>query len=254
MGFINDAQKAFSAIYEANAWGRGSGVGSEPQYTVEYVALLRQFLTEHQIKSVVDFGCGDWQFSQLIDWTGIKYQGFDIVASVIDSNRQRFGSVNIRFEHVVVGTALPCADLLICKDVLQHLPTAVVRRNLSIFKQLYPHLLITNDIAPVEGTNSDIDAGQWRPLRLDQAPFNESLDVALTWDIDAYGCRWTKQTSHIQTRLAKRPASIALRDEQRGPVEAGLSLWRAAKLKVLSLPILGPLALKARQSLLGRDR
>jgi SAM-dependent methyltransferase len=248
MGHLSDANAAFSEIYDKNVWGKGSGVGSEPQFTTEYVAMLQRFLAQHRIKSVVDFGCGDWQFSQLIDWTGIEYRGFDIVASVIDANRLRFESANIKFEQVADGTALPSADLLICKDVLQHLPTAVVLRNLGIFKQLYPNLLITNDIFPAEGANSDIDAGQWRPLRLDQAPFNERFDV------DAYGCKWTKQTCRLETQAAQRPASIALRDERRGLLETPLSLWRAAKSGILSVPILGTLARRARDALLSRNR
>ena len=35
----------------------------------------QQFLKDNAIRSVVDAGCGDWEFSQAIDWTGIDYKG-----------------------------------------------------------------------------------------------------------------------------------------------------------------------------------
>ena len=42
-----------------------------------------------KIKSVCDIGCGDWQFSQYIDFKGFKYTGIDCVKSVIDENKKK---------------------------------------------------------------------------------------------------------------------------------------------------------------------
>lgn len=211
MGQIANTDRVFSEIYARNVWG-GSGVGSDPERTTEYVAFLQNFLHEHGIKSVVDYGCGDWRFSQLVDWSGIDYLGFDIVAAVIEENTRRYSAPNIHFEHVKDGVKLPRADLLICKDVLQHLPTVEVRRLLGVFKQLYSHLLITNDVAPEGQTNTDIEAGNWRPLRLDLPPFSEPGALLLTWDVHGFDCQWTKHTIHISTHAAERPAFTALKE------------------------------------------
>lgn len=55
--------KRFEEIYATNEWGHGSGEGSLPVHTRGYVAFLQAFLAEKNITSVVDMGCGDWQFS-----------------------------------------------------------------------------------------------------------------------------------------------------------------------------------------------
>jgi 2-polyprenyl-3-methyl-5-hydroxy-6-metoxy-1,4-benzoquinol methylase len=129
LGRLSDAEKAFSEIYRNNVWGKGSGIGSEPSATADYIAMLQAFLREHDIKTVVDFGCGDWQFSKLIDWSGVRYQGFDIVPSVIEANQREHAAANISFHVAHPGAQLPTADLVVCKDVLQHLPVAEVRRH-----------------------------------------------------------------------------------------------------------------------------
>src|SRR5579871_398362 len=74
--------QTFSKIYEANEWGYGSGVGSLPLNNVDYIKFLKLFIERNTIRSVVDFGCGDWQFSRFINWAGITYTGFDIVEDV----------------------------------------------------------------------------------------------------------------------------------------------------------------------------
>ena len=82
-------QEAFSNIYKNKIWGENnigegwSGSGSSLQQTIKYREFLQKFLADHQIKSVVDVGCGDWTFSRAIDWTGIDYKGFDVVEDVI---------------------------------------------------------------------------------------------------------------------------------------------------------------------------
>src|SRR5437870_4263480 len=61
------------AIWGANEQGEGySGPGSTMASTVEYRGFLQNFLKEKGIRSVVDLGCGDWEFSQNMDWTGVQ--------------------------------------------------------------------------------------------------------------------------------------------------------------------------------------
>src|SRR5690242_14927069 len=89
-------KEIFTEIYDKNIWG-GSGGGSDPENTVEYRRRLQKFLKDYNIKSVVDYGCGDWAFSHLMDWTGIDYKGVDVVESVIRKNNKIWGSENIKF-------------------------------------------------------------------------------------------------------------------------------------------------------------
>ncbi len=124
----------FSGIYDANEWGYGSGVGSLPLNNVEYIRFLKQFIEKNNIGSVVDFGCGDWQFSRFIDWAGASYIGFDIVKSIIERDRALFERGKTSFCVFKRGMDLPSADLFICKDVFQHLPNSLIWQYLALFK------------------------------------------------------------------------------------------------------------------------
>jgi SAM-dependent methyltransferase len=255
MGRISDAAAAFSKIYAENTWGKGSGIGSEPAQTVEYVKMLQGFLVEYNIRSVVDFGCGDWQFSKLIDWTGIRYHGFDIVPSVVAANQQTFAAENISFHVAEPGARLPSADLVLCKDVLQHLPVSEVRRHLDMFKRLYTHMLITNDIFPEHNLNVDIEPGQCRPLRLDCAPFHEAIQERLRWEINAYGSFAIKQTAHLRGALEAPPSYIVLIDPPdaiAAPRRAARQWFAEFRAVVGAVPVLGPAARAVWRFLRGR--
>jgi hypothetical protein len=122
------------------------------------------------VRSVVDVGCGDWQFSRLMDWSGMDYLGIDAVAPVIQENTSLFAKPGIRFQHLdVVETPPPPADVLILKDVLQHWPFASIHQAIPWFSQ-YKYVLITNDDAP-QG-NIDTSMGGYRPLDVRKAPFH----------------------------------------------------------------------------------
>jgi hypothetical protein len=127
---------------------------------------------------------------------GVTYVGVDIVASVIDNNQREFGNDNFSFRKFLSLEDLPPADLLVCKDVLQHLPNATVKAYLAAFRKKYKFLLITNDEEPAHLQNIDIDIGGWRTLRLDQEPFCEPSAVVLSWTV-----LWGKATTRKATSL-----------------------------------------------------
>jgi SAM-dependent methyltransferase len=138
----------------------------------------------HGIKSVVDAGCGDWEFSQTLDWTGIDYKGYDIVAKVVEANKTRFAKPNIQFfTGNIVEDDLPAADLLISKHVLQHLPNSDVQKFLDRQAKKYKHVLLVNGVHPVfmTGRNADIKPGGYRELDVTQPPFKARGIKPLTW-------------------------------------------------------------------------
>jgi len=191
-------QQAFEEVYQDERWGNGigSGEGADPKLTAPYRNLLQEFINKKGIKSVVDLGCGDWQFTQLIDWSGINYTGVDVVPSLINELNQRFGSENVCFVHGNLLTcSLPSADLLLCKDVLQHLSNEMIQQFLPRLR-CFKYAILTNDrrqyhlaswrnlwnLRPVDITKpySDIPAGGYRPVRLREAPFNLEARVIKT--------------------------------------------------------------------------
>lgn len=166
-----DTRAAFETIYRENKWTNGSGPGSAPSNTIEYRAFLERFIRENHVRTVTDLGCGDWQFSKLIDWSGLDYTGFDVVNCVVHRNQEKYGQDNIRFLTLDDISDLPGGDLLVCKEVLQHLPNATIFKYVSEIMRKYRFALLTNAIEPVDTANDDILVGDWRPLRLDCAPF-----------------------------------------------------------------------------------
>lgn len=172
-------EEVFTEIYENRSWGQNqqgqgrSGEGSTLASTHIYRVFLQEFLKENNIKTVIDVGCGDWEFSQKINWDGIIYQGFDVVESVIQNNEKLFATDTIQFTNADATVfELPEADLLLCKDVLQHLPNEDIAKFLTQLHK-FKHCLITNDISPktYSSKNKDIKRGGIHPIDLTKSPF-----------------------------------------------------------------------------------
>lgn len=177
-------QNKFINIYDKNIWGKGSGAGSSFNYNKKYIQYLQKFFLTNNINTVLDIGCGDWQFSQYINFDNIKYTGIDIVPSVIDKNNQ-FISENIDFvcgdisdfEQLKPYTNV---DLILLKDVLQHWSDIDVDNFLSkITKSNAKYILITSAYKHFRdknknGTKRDIDNKySFAPLDLMQPKYNQ---------------------------------------------------------------------------------
>jgi SAM-dependent methyltransferase len=155
--------------------GEGSGPGSAIAYTAAFREFLATFMREHRIESVVDYGCGDWQWARLMDWQGRTYQGFDIVAPLIDRLRKQYERPGVSFALVedVARFEPPDCDLLICKDVLQHLPNAEAAAIIERFGRHAKHVLWVNDRDPNPAyNNSDTTVGGYRRMDLSAPPFS----------------------------------------------------------------------------------
>ena len=176
-------KESFSSVYARDDWQGGSGRGSTPENTVEYRALIERFLQTHDIKRVVDIGCGDWQFSRLITWGEIDYLGIDTVPAVIEANRQRYG-LRYRFECLdVTRDTLPPGDVVILKDVLQHWPNNTIQAFLPRLEQ-YRFAIVTNCAYESPLLNSDIAMTGFRPLDLREFPFFLEAEELLRYHTD----------------------------------------------------------------------
>tara|TARA_R110002126_G_scaffold75814_1_gene189203 strand:+ start:949 stop:1617 length:669 start_codon:yes stop_codon:yes gene_type:complete len=126
---INDSETIFTKIYDKHIWGKnkGSGKGSSILYNKKYITFLEQIIhhPNNNIKKIVDIGCGDWQFSKIINFKDKSYLGIDCVKNIIDTNNTLYKSDNITFQHLDIHKLVSLqtiqnADLIIIKDVLQH--------------------------------------------------------------------------------------------------------------------------------------
>jgi len=197
-------RRAFEIAYTERHWGTDkegkgtSGLGSTLEFTKLYRVFLQDFLAVHAIRSVVDAGCGAWEFSQAMDWTGIDYLGLDIVAPVIATNQRRFGAPNIRFAVAdIVRDELPPADLLIVKDVLQHLSNADITRFLAQLPR-FRHVLIVSDVLPdsLTGELKDIRSGEFRMFNPTEPPHSVPGTKVFVWRHAGH----TKLVVHVQRR------------------------------------------------------
>jgi SAM-dependent methyltransferase len=169
-----ELDKVFSTIYAQGVWGNGSGAGSDPANVEEYVRFLQDFIRDRSIRSIVDCGCGDWQLMRHIDLSGVDYLGIDLVPDVLARNQAEFGRPGVRFElGNFTEMALPAADLLLCKDVLQHLPDRNVFRFLAGLDR-FKFALLTNDLGRNADRDATLAASSWHfaPIDLTAAPFN----------------------------------------------------------------------------------
>jgi SAM-dependent methyltransferase len=183
---------AFDQIYEKNDWGFGSGHGSLPFVTKGYREFLEKFLLANQIKSVLDYGCGDWQFSRFVKWGQAKYIGVDVVAAVVERNNRKFASINVSFRVAPPSYAeIPSADLIVVKDVLQHWETDSINKFVKDVLPRFKYALITNCVEPVCNLNREIQKGEFRPLDLRLEPFNVDAQEVYTFPVPRV-FSWTK--------------------------------------------------------------
>lgn len=162
--------------------GRDSGPGSLVSSTATYRYILESFIRLNGVHSVLDLGCGDWQFSKLIPWDSydVSYFGLDVSPLIIQKNAATFGSERRQFKVIrepseILG--LGRFDLVICKDVLIHLPNSVANEYLDVFLAVARYALITVDAFPSDGINGDITLGDYRAMDIRKPPFSRNSSI-----------------------------------------------------------------------------
>ncbi len=184
-------EQVFIDIYEREQANNPPGWGSVLRNTRSYILFLEAFMKANQIKSVLDLGCGDWSFSRFVQWDKTRYLGIDIVPKIIKTNRERFTSTTVSFLHAnALDIELPKADLLLCKDMLMHLPNTDIITFAQKCKN-FKHCLITNNIGNV--INEDKPVGDYRSIDLTAAPFHMQGVKTLTYPTD----HGTKQVFYL---------------------------------------------------------
>lgn len=217
MSFLRE--KVFKEIYDRNSWGgkSRSGPGSDTQNTHNYIRFVNEWLAKHpECESIVELGCGDWATTRLINLsTKHTYLGMDIVNGVVKANKELFLTESIRFECSDFLVQIPPAgDLLLIKDVLQHLANDNVNLFIKKILPLYKYAIITNDVRKYEEwerfgfvwrrrelqePNIDIADGNSRPLKLDMHPFELNVSERSSYPI--LMCKNFKRTIYIKDIL-----------------------------------------------------
>ncbi len=98
---VSTDEDFWNGIYDNNKYGwwgntSKSGEGSEGRMAEFKKNLVSSIVEKYDIKSILDFGCGDYNWMQKV--TGdYQYTGIDIVSSLVDSHNRMYGKHNRRF-------------------------------------------------------------------------------------------------------------------------------------------------------------
>lgn len=183
-GTEDDAmKKIFTTIYEQNLWGSResvSGLGSELKLTETVRSALPILFKEFSIKSVFDAPCGDFNWMRhVVDETGIRYLGGDIVSALVIENNRKWKNANVSFRETnICSDEMPECDLWICRDCLFHLPFRDIFLALEKFAHSkIPYLLTSTHTKASDWNNRDIEVGDYRSMDLFSEPFFLPRDV-----------------------------------------------------------------------------
>jgi SAM-dependent methyltransferase len=173
----------FTDIYRNKKWqdnyGTESGPGSSLECSKPYLDFIQEFCNLNNIKSILDLGCGDFNLMKHFDCIGIDYLGIDIVDHVILKNKQLYETTNIKFkcESLIDYSSDINFDLVLCKDVLQHLSYINIIKVLNI--KNYKYALYTNDFD--DTINSDVEDGKYSAIDLSNPPYNITGEYTFEW-------------------------------------------------------------------------
>jgi SAM-dependent methyltransferase len=174
----------FDEIYLNNIWGNGSGPGSERKNALPYIEFVNSFMRIHRVKTVLDLGVGDGQVLASLELGNRNYVGVDVSKEAISRAESHASSENIK---LVLGDIEEYSysefDLILCKDVLQHLPNVSVKKILSLISENSKFAIICNDVeGDINLVNSDIKLGGYRAIDIRLAPFNFNASEMLRWN------------------------------------------------------------------------
>jgi predicted TPR repeat methyltransferase len=99
--------------------GGNSGVGSYGKFANFKAEVLNKFINEHEIKSVIEFGCGDGNQLKLANYP--SYVGFDISKTAIKLCKETFHADKSKTFKLIDEYQGERADLVLSLDVLFHL-------------------------------------------------------------------------------------------------------------------------------------
>jgi SAM-dependent methyltransferase len=182
----------FGYTYRQRRWGAGgerfySGPGSDDAVSAAYVDYVTELIGRHGVRRVVDVGCGDFRVGRRLIAANpeVEYVGADIVPDLIRHHRRSWADPpRVTFTCLdAVADALPPGELVLIRQVLQHLSNSDIARVLPKLRA-YRFALVTDAIAAGETPhpNEDIHSGfETRPrgLFLEEAPFHVAAECVL---------------------------------------------------------------------------
>jgi hypothetical protein len=154
------------------------GPGSTLENTKTIRKELVPFLNKHNITSILDCPCGDFNWMSTVNLENIRYIGGDVVGSQVELNKKLYP--NKDFIHIdLTEDELPKLDLLFCRGCLFHFNKSDKLLALHNFvKSNIPYILITN-YPNCEENIELLRTNDFKQVNWKISPFNfpEPLDI-----------------------------------------------------------------------------
>jgi hypothetical protein len=189
---LNSNREIFTNVYQNKLWGVASpenespfysGPGSsDPQIVDPYVYAVKRFFSSFPTKmKAVDLGCGDFQVGSRIFDSFDSYTACDVVPELVHFNQEYWRHLPVEFRVVdLVKDEIPSGDVLILRQVLQHLSNDDISKFIQLIPRGFSYLLLTEHL-PSENefvanrdkaSGTDIRLGIGSGVVLTQPPFN----------------------------------------------------------------------------------
>lgn len=168
----------FRNVYRNKLWGVASsenklpfysGPGSsDPQIVDPYVETVKRFFVSLPAKKrAVDLGCGDFQVGSRIVDSFASYTACDVVPELIRFNRRYWTHLPVTFEVVdLVNDKMPIGDVLILRQVLQHLSNDDISKFIKLIPSDFSYLLVTDHLPKGDNFLANTDKISGTDIRL----------------------------------------------------------------------------------------
>lgn len=154
-----------------------SGPGSHKGVTSDAVNFINSVIKKYNIESILDLGCGDWNWFSEVDLANCSYIGWDADELMIADNQSKYGAENINFfVKDIFNNEYPRVDLIICRDVLFHVEFELSTKLINDAKQKTKFFLSTcsRDIKVNSGIKKYCNIENWGSfeINLNITPFD----------------------------------------------------------------------------------
>lgn len=171
------AREVFRKVYAQGHWGRSddpeqpffSGRGSHDAAFVEpYVTAVGRFLSAAPVRfSALDVGCGDFNVGSRLRPLCAAYTACDVVEELIAHNKVQFRHLDVDFRVLdLVRDALPHADVIFVRQVLQHLSNAQIATAAAKLAASCRYLVVTEHLPGGGAFEANLDKPAGADIRL----------------------------------------------------------------------------------------
>jgi len=158
------------------------GSGSLLESCREYIQVINNLLEKEDIKVISDIGCGDLNY---IKHTKINkthdYLGYDFIP-LLDRSNDIFKIFPESFD--ASEKDIRKSDLIICKDVLNHLDQSQIISALNRIKKNTTYLILTNYNDIIFNKLKDNFEARWVKINFNIEPYNLCKNMISTKNIN----------------------------------------------------------------------